>query len=339
MKNFFLHKSNPSSVPSKLRSVVAVACVALLFVGTSANAQRYATELGIERMEETLQPKVEEGSLSVQGIGPVLLVGATSAYEETRAWFPTAALESMIRVFGNGNVRACEACMNPMVRVEKQRLEYNTVLSLADIARLDAEMRGNGPPARAAVWLEETPAGVAIRIISIDNGQVLYAGNFDRLQKERERTAKSYNLSLDLGRRLRGESLTHIFIDFGLLPNQHWSADIVEQFGPYNLNLAGLTLSLIDPLGGMGLSYYRVIPQLWDLTLGVQAIVSLLTAAGYALSPDNPQDLIDPLLTGVLVARWPIPSTNFAVLATASTNFNFTIGVSMMNVSFMPFLP
>lgn len=310
---------------------------------SDAAAQRAETEQGLARFEETLQPKVEEGELSARGVGPVLLVGAKAAYEETQAWFPSAALQSTLRVFGGRNVRLCEACMGPRVESEGRRLEYNTALTLSDVARLDAGIRGSGAPAKSALWFEETPGGVAVRLVNISNGQILFAGNFDGAQTERVRSAEVYNLSTELGRRLRGDSLTHVIVDIGLVPNQHISLDVSEQFGPYNLNLAGLTLSLFDPVIGLGIHYYRVIPMLWDFTIGVQLIASVPTALATAISTglgDGPiEGLIDPLLTGVLVARFPIPSTNFAVLATASTNFNFTVGISLLNVSFLPFLP
>ena len=319
--------------------VLSMLCLAALLGSGAGYAQRDNTQQAFDRFEEDLQPEVDEGTLSPKGIGPIILVGATSAYEETRAWFPAAAVRSLVRVFGRSNIRACEACMNPTVRSVGRRLEYNTVLSLADVVRIDEEQRGKSPPARSAVWMEETPGGMAVRIVSLANGQILFAGNFDGSQTERVRTAEVYNLTTELGRRLRGQSLTHVIIDAGVLPNLHISTDVVEQFGDYNLNLAGLTFSLIDPVVGFGVSYYRVIPQLWDFTIGAKLIASIPTVLALALNQGNPVEVIDPPLTGVIVARFPIPQTNFAAFASASTNFSFTVGVSMLNVSLLPFLP
>lgn len=303
-------------------------------------AQRATTEQAFERFEEALRPMVDEGSLSPQGIGPILLVGATPAFEETRVWFPAAALESVLRLFGTGNVRVCEACMNPRVHVDNGRLEHNSILSLPEIARIDAELRGSGAPARSAIWLEETPGGIAVRLVALENAQVLFAGNFDGPQRERIRSSNLYNATLELGRRLRGESLTHIFIDAAVLPNQHISFDIAEQFGDSNKNLAGITFSLFDPLIGVGAVYYRVIPAAWNLTVGVQA--SVPTALTTILNQGNgppPTGFLEPIVTGVLVARIPIPYTSFAVVGMVSTNLRLCIGITMMNVSFLPLLP
>jgi hypothetical protein len=313
--------------------------VTALLVAGHAHAQRESTLQAFERLEEDLRPRVEEGSLAPRGIGPILLVGATPAFEETQAWFPVATLEVVTRIFGPGNVRLCEACLNPRVYVKDGRMEHNTVLTLPEIMRLDAELRGKSAPARSAIFVEETPRGIAVRILAIQNGQVLFAGNFDEQQKERVDTASVYNATIDLGRRLRGESLTHIFMDVALVPNQHLSLDIVEQFGPYNQNLAGFTASLIDPFLGVGIVYYRVIPLFWNLTLGAQGLVSVPTGVANAFDGGDAGDIIDPLFTGVVVARMPIPSTSFGLVAMASTNLSFSFGISLMNISFLPIFP
>lgn len=305
-----------------------------------ALAQRAQTEQALERVEESLTPQVEEGTLAPTGIGPILLVGAAPAFEETRAWFPTAALQTSLRVFGASAVRLCEACMSPRVRSESGRLEHDSTLSLPEIARLDRELRGKGAPARSALWIDETPGGVAVRLVAIDTGHVLFAGNFDGAQQERVRTSQLYNATLEVGRRLRGESLTHLILDAAVVPGQHLSLDVVEQFGARNEHMAGVTFSLFDPVVGIGGAYYYVIQPAWNLTIGAQALVSVPTALVNILPNDGqPVELIDPLLTGVLVARLPIPSTSFGLVAMVSTNLTFAAGISMTNISFLPFLP
>jgi len=323
-----------------IRSSFVLALVVVTMGAGAARAQRTETTSAFERFEEGMQPMVDEGSLSAAGVGPILLVGATPAFEQTRAWFPTAALESLIRLYGANNVRLCESCMSPRVHVDDGRMELSSALSLTEIARLDADLRGEGAPARTAVWIDETAGGIAVRIVSIENAHVLFAGNFDGVQRERTRTANLYNATLELGRRLRGDSLTHIFIDAAIVPNQHISLDIAEQFGDGNKNLAGITFSAIDPLVGVGVVYYRVIPAAWNLTIGAQGIVSVPTAVVLAFQQDfGGQQLFDPLFTGVLVARMPIPHTSFAVVAMVSSQFRLAIGITLLNTSFLPFVP
>lgn len=228
--------------------------------------------------------------------------------------------------------------MNPRATMRDGAFVYAAgTLSLAEIVAIDTDMRGAAAPAMAAAWIDETNDGIAIRIISLSTGRILYAENLDGQLRARDRTARTFRFTDDQERRQRGESLTHVAIDIGLLPGQHISLDVLDQFGDKNLDLAGISVSAIDPILGIGGAYYRVIPEAFNLTLGLQALVAIPTAAGNALGLEG--ELIDPLLTGVLVARWPIPNSGFGVLATASTNGTLTIGVSLLNVSFLPVLP
>jgi len=318
--------------------VVLVVAVGLAGLAAGpALAQRTTTADAFERMKEALSPVVGNGAL--EGVLPVILVGATPAYEETRAWFPTAAVAALAEVFGAQNIRACEACMSPRLSIEDGRLEHNSVtVAIDEIVAIDSKARGAGAPARAAIWVEETPDGIAVRIISLENSQILFAKNLDGQLREEVRTGQNFSFSDDVARRIRGDSLTHVFIDAALYPGQHISLDVVDQFGDRNLDMAGVTFSAFDPVVGIGAVYYRVIPEAFNLTLGAQVVGSIPTIAASAISGEI-TDVLDPPITGVLVARMPIPQTSYAVLLTASTNGQFGVGVSLLNASFLPVLP
>lgn len=314
-----------------------LAFVVVVLAAAPALAQRTTTADAFERMKEALSPVVANGVL--EGVLPVILVGATPAYEETRAWFPTAAVVALAEVFGAQNIRACEACMSPRLSIEDGRLEHNSVtVAIDEIVAIDNKARGGGAPARAAIWVEETPDGLAIRIISLENSQILFAKNLDGQLREDVRTGQNFSFSADVARRIRGDSLTHVFIDAALYPGQHISLDVVDQFGDRNLDMAGVTFSAFDPVVGIGAVYYRVIPEAFNLTLGAQIVGSIPTIAASAISGEI-TDVLDPPITGVLVARMPIPQTSYAVLLTASTNGQFGVGVSLLNASFLPVLP
>jgi hypothetical protein len=318
---------------------VACFCAVVVAAAGPAHAQRDTTAEAFARLEEILTPQLDNGMLGSHGIFPLMFVSATPAYEETKASYPAAALQALVRIFDGKNIRACEACMNPRVSFENGRLDMNTSsLAVDEIVMFDARVRGKSAPARAAVWLDETRTGVAIRIISLENSQVLFAANIDGALRERSRSQKNFTFTDEIGRRLRGESLTHIFIDAALLPGQHISVDIAEQFGDDNCNLAGITMSVLDPIVGFGAAYHRVIPQAFNLTVGAQVIASLPTAFVSAFAGDVTQ-VLDPLVVAVLIARFPIPSTNFAAVATVSSKGTVALGVTLMNFSVLPFLP
>lgn len=313
-----------------------VGLVLALVASSTAQAQREATRDALDRLEDVLAPAVDGGALD--GVAPIIVVGARPAFEATRAWFPTAAVVAFGAAVGNAKLRACEACMQPRAQAQDGAFVYSSgALSIAEIVAIDADTRGAAPPAAAAAWIDETNDGISVRVVSLRTGQILFAQNIDGRLIELKRTGQVYRFTDDVERRLRGESLTHVWIDLGLLPGQHISMDVVDQFGANNLDMAGITASLFDPLVGVGGVYYRVIPEAFNITIGVQGLVSIPTAIGNAFGVDG--EVIDPLFTGVAVIRWPIPQTSYAVLATASTNGVVTVGVTLLNMNFLPVLP
>lgn len=316
------------------------AAVLFALLPAAALAQRESSRDALTRMEETLDLRLQDGTgLNVKDLLPVIVISTKPAFEETKAWYPAAALSSLVRIFGTAGLRSCEACTAPRVYAENGWLEQSTGdLSAAEIQRLDATARGTGAPARAAVWLDENAEGVSLRIVDLRNSRIVLAENFDSSLTEAARTYKNYSYARELDRRARNNALSHIFIDFSVFPGQHVSVDWTEQWGDSNCNLSGLSISLFDPVVGIGASYYRVIPQALNLMVGAQLLVSIPTALVRALA-NNGSDLIDPLFTGVLVVRLPIASSNFGALLTLSTNGRFGVGISLLNVSLLPFLP
>jgi hypothetical protein len=312
----------------------------VVLLADAAAAQRALTEDALDRMEETLQAREEDGALSRSKLAPLLVVSTAPAFEETRAWYPNAALKSLLDVFGAGSIRSCEACMAPRTYVDDGVLRQEVgALGIDDIVRLDSLARGSAPAARTAVWLDETTAGVTLRLVDVGTSRVLFAQNFDPRLREVARTEENTVLTRELERRARRDALSHIFIDAALYPSQHFSTDYLEQWGDDNRNLTGVSASFFDPVLGVGASYYRVIPEVWNLTLGGQMLVSLPTALGTVVSNDPNTELLDPLLTGVLVARLPIGSSNYGIYAMASTNLRVGLGISLMNITLFPVLP
>jgi hypothetical protein len=313
-----------------------------LLLPAVAWAQRASTEEALARVEETLHARLGESTLSLEETVPVIVVSVAPAFEETRAWYPNAALATLVHLFGAASVRSCEACSVARLYADTGRLEQNSAgLDVAEIARLDQSVRGAAAPARAAIWLDENAQGVSLRIVDLKNSHLLVAENFDAAMTEPARTRKNVSLAMDLDRRARGDSLAHVFFDATLYPAQHLSFDFVEQWGATNANLSGVSLSLFDPVLGIGGAYYRVLPQALNITVGAKVLMSLPTALvkSIARGSDNGTDLIDPLLTGVFIVRVPISTSNYAVTLSASTNGRVGFGFSLLNFSVLPFLP
>ncbi|MDP3499754.1 MAG: hypothetical protein Q8S33_05455 [Myxococcales bacterium] len=306
-----------------------------------AMAQREATRGALARVEEALPRRLNDGVLSLKDLTPALIVSTQPAFEQTRAWYPAAAVTALSRVFGPGALRACEACMAQRLTVEDGRLEqYATSLSVQDLVRLDEVTRGTTARAVSAIWVDETMEGVAIRIVDLRNGRILLAENIDQNLVSITTSKTTVTLAQELERRSRGDAIAHLFVDLGLLPQQHISLDWLEQWGPDNANLSGFTISIIDPLIGLGVSYFRVIPPAFNLMVGAKFLLSVPNAVINSFNPDNPQAFLgDSLFTGVFMLRLPLFKTNYALLASISTNGRVAVGISLLNFSLLPFLP
>jgi hypothetical protein len=209
-------------------------------------------------------------------------------------------------------------------------------IGLDEVVRLDDLGRGDSQPARAAIWVDEHRGGVAVRIVDLRTARVLYAQNVDPSLVEHANTRRMYTLSQELERRARGDSITQAFVDLALYPGQHISIDWTEQWGVTNANLSGVTLSVIDPVVGIGASHYRCL-DLVHVLVGGKLIVSLPTAIVRAIGDTG--DAIDPIVTGVAVVRVPFGRSNYGAVLTASTNGQIGLGISLMNISLLPVLP
>lgn len=306
---------------------------------TVAFAQRETTRDALARLEETLAMRLEDGGFAQKDVLPAIVVSVNPAFDESRAWYPSAALAALVRVFGSAGLRSCEACMAPRLYVEEGRLEQNTTnLAPSEIVRLDENNRGTAPPARTAIWLDETIEGVSLRVIDLHNSRIVLAENFDPALTAMTRTKRNFSLTRELERRARGEALTHTFMDVTLYPGQHFSLDWTEQWGDTNANLSGVTLSLFDPVIGVGGAYYRVVPRALNIMVGGKVLLSAPTALISSVTGEV-NNVIDPLLTGVFVVRLPIATSNYGITFTASTNGRIGLGFSLMNTSTLPIIP
>ena len=322
-----------------LRIAILTALVASVFLPRAALAQRDSTRASLSRVEELMAMRLEDSGSTAKELSPAIVVSVRPAFEETRAWYPNAALSSLVRVFGSASLRSCEACMSPRTWVEEGRLEQVTTdLGTDEIVRLDERFRKDAPPARTAIWLDENAEGVSLRVIDLRNGRILVADNFDPMMTERARSYRTVTQTRELERRIRGDAITHTFVDMVMYPGQHFSLDWSEQWGDTNANLSGLSMSLFDPVLGVGGSYVRAVPSARNILVGGKVLMSLPSAAVSSVTGEN-TEVVDPILTGVFVLRVPISRSNYGVSFTASTNGRVGIGISLLNSSILPFLP
>lgn len=332
-----------------LQRLVTVFVVVGGVVGASpVLAQRATTEGGLARAREAIAEAQRDGG--VPGDVVVLLVSARPAFTETKASFPAAATAVVVEAFGARQVRACDACMNPRLVQGESSLLYETgEAGLQTLLALDAGARGSAPAARLALWLDETPAGVALRIVDLADGAVLLSRHLEPGLDTRQRSARHVSVTEDIERRLRGDSLTHVHWNLGLYPGQHLGLELLDQFGPQRQDMAGLSLTLINPVAGIGGAYQRVFPEAWNVTVGAKVIIGI---PGLVIQTLNDQtganadftNFIGGPVTAMASAQLPIFDTNYAVFAFAGLHLprfspSVGVGISLLNVHVLPILP
>ena len=308
-------------------------------LSTTATAGPSTTLEAFERLEEVLELRIEDGLLVRDEVLPAIVVSARPLYEESAPLFGNRALEVLVSSFGDRGLRMCEACMAPRTIVENGDLVVQTgPIGLDEVVRLDDQLRGEGQASRSAIWIDEHRRGVSIRIVDLATARVLFAQNIDPSLAEVRRTRNRYRLAAELERRADDDGLTQAFFDFTIAPDQHLSLEWNDQWGRDNGNLSGFTISVLDPFIGIGGSYHRRIP-LANTLIGTKVLVSLPTAFSRVFDDTGDFQLVDPLITAVGVVRVPLGRSNYGVVATASTNGNFGVGLSLMNISLLPVIP
>jgi hypothetical protein len=337
--------STPWSRPA---FVVVVGVLCAVLGAAPAAAQRATTDGALARAREAITEAQRDGGVPTDVV--VILVSARPAFVETQASFPAAAAAVVIDVFGARQVRACDACMNPRLVQGDDGVRYDTgEIALNDVLALDASTRGKAPAARLAVWLDETPAGVALRIVDLGDGSLLLSRHLEPGLDTRQRSARHVSVTQDIERRLRGDSLTHVHWNLGLYPGQHLGLELLDQFGPQRQDLAGLSLTMINPVGGIGGAYQRVFPEAWNVTVGAKVIVGVPGLIVQTLNQQTGADadltaFIGGPVTTMVSAQLPIFDTNYAVFAFAGLHLpRFTpsmgVGISLLNVHVLPILP
>lgn len=317
-----------------------------IFFSVSAFAERQTTADAFLRFEEIVREQVESKSTGGGEYLPAILVKASPAFEESRNSFVVRSVRSLQTGLGDSGIRFCEGCGATYSKVRENGLELISPdsMTLADVADFDNAMRGTAPPAQTGWWFSETPEGISVRGVSLVTGKIVFAQNVSPSLASQARSQRNYTATRDLLRRQRGESLTHTLFDLGVYPGQHFSVDWLEQWGQFNQRFFGVSISVFDPVLGLGASYAEAFPGLMNSLLGGKLLMSVPTALIKSLTRNlggTSPNGIDPLLTLVGIARAPVPFLNgdYALNIFFSTNGRFGLGVSTLNSSLLPVMP
>jgi len=130
-------------------------------------------------------------------------------------------------------------------------------------------------------------------------------------------------------------TLSFVRINIGMYPEFLMQIDFQEQWGRRNQHISGITLSLVGPIGAIGMNYRYLLPQFKRADLGLGIFFPL---QNFVLQSDDAADAITSQVYQVM-ASWAFADSYglFVDMAFGGETI-FTVGFSFYNPMFFPFL-
>lgn len=316
-----------------------VVLVIALFIGFSqqAHALLPRTQQDLTVAEDRL--RYEFGSSTERRIDrdpnttvtPILVAPPQAHWEESRKDFAPAVFQMLTNIFPDaGALITCSQCYESRVFLahDSRTVIQNGELSLSDLARL-REQPGY-KLAKSVLITRETPGGIEMRLLAIDDGRILYTGLSDSTVTL-DRAEPPLRLARELDRRKRGEALGYVNIDLGLYPQGLFALKFLEQWGDRNQHMSGIAISGYNPTGAIGLAYHYILPFQPKATVGMTGYYSLQGMFGSG-STD-----VSKALTGQASLNYAF-SGSYGVFLAGDSSGTVSVGLSLLNPVLFPFL-
>lgn len=307
------------------------------FVGLSGSALAMLgqTQSDLSILEDTLKSRLEDEGGLKKAIFPMLLATPVHHWAESKADFTAAVTKVMTRVAGAADaIISCTDCDTWRLNVSaKNQLEiHNGELSLTELASLRKIPKYG--EAHSMALVRETPSGVEMKVISIDDGRILFYTLADS-SKNLDDATPYLNYARERDRRLNGESLSYVFINMGLYPEGLFQLEFVEQWGDRNQHISGIGLSLFNPVFALGAVYHYMIPSIKRLHVSGALYYPLQNAlADAAGGQDN---ALSDSFVGQAMIQYAF-ANSYAVFASVNSEGSLSLGFNFYNPLFMPFV-
>ena len=313
--------------------LVLLATLSWLFSASPGLAMLSQTASDLQVLEDALRQATEADPSLLQQATPMLLAPPLHHWRESRDDFAAAALATLTTIFSTPQaIIPCPDCdaWRLNVRPGNGLDIYNGELSLGELGRLQRDHRYSA--AKALTVIQETPSGVQVRITSLTDGRLIWsrlADSSERLDQVKPWT----NFAAERDRRLRGESLSYVFINLGLYPNPLFQLEFIEQWGDRNQHLSGVAISLLNPNASVGVVYHYMMPKLRRLHLGGSLYFPL---QNLAQSSGSSRD-VSSQFVGQGMVEYTF-ANSYGMFGSVSSKGQFSIGFNFYNPLFMPFL-
>jgi hypothetical protein len=294
--------------------------------------QQTAADLAV--LEDTLRFKFGDDTQARRDVLPMLLTTPRHLWKESRDDFAATVIATFGRVFTeSGTIINCPDCdtWRLNVRDNNQIMINNGELSLSELGAL--KQTPAYANAKSIAFVKETASGIEFKLIALNDGKLIYQSLSDSTKDLN--TVKPYlNYAAERERRLRGESLSYVFVNFGVYPNGLFQLEFIEQWGARNQHLSGLGISLFNPVFALGGVYHYIFPGRPRLNFSGAIYYPLANAIASAVSDNS--DFSDSLvLQGSVQYMF---SNSYAAFATLGTEGGLSIGLTMFNPLFLPIL-
>ena len=316
-------------LPQKSLAIL-LTVVGLLCLPTSAAlAMLEQTNSDLILLEDAIQNKLTNDEAFAASVAPMLVATPRHLWTESQSDFAPAVWAIFKKSWpGPGDLIQCYDCNMQRLHVAKQHtisLDSGD-LSTADLLALTTDPRYQG--VKSVVFTTETASGVELKILRISDGAILFHYLADgRISLNQARPP--LGLIKELDRRERGESLAYIFIDMGFLPAGLFHVSFLEQWGSLNQHITGVTLSLVNPTLALGLTYRYMLPFNRRITVSGQLFFPLQAALSDARVSDS---------LSFSVGLQAAISSTFGVFINAGSKGGASLGISLYNPVFFPFM-
>lgn len=301
----------------------------LIMIGShQAHALLPQTERDLRVAEDAL--RYELGKEPTRAWTPILVATPEWFWQESKEDFAPAVMAMLTRVFSDtGSLISCGECRQSRVFVSRDQrtVVNNGELSLTDLASLRG--RQGYQDAKTLLVARETPGGIEIRVTDLNDGKILFFSNADATRGLKD-ALPPLNLAREMDRRMRGEALSYVFMDFGFLPDGLVQMKWLEQWGDRNQHISGLALSFYNPIFAIGGSYHYMLP--WNRRFMVSATAYYSLTSVFDTNSETNDKMI---LQGML--QYAI-SGSYGIFISADSQSRISLGLSLLNPVLLPFL-
>lgn len=315
-----------------LRILFAVA----LFAGFSTDAWALFHRTGKDLLvlEDDLKTKLEGDDRVLTAMTPLLLARPKHVWRESRDDFSASVTAMLKRVLGDSSILECQQCDTHRLYVAE---DERVIVQNGELGPLDFRQLREQPgfaTAKSMALVAETPSGIEMRVISIKDGRILYMALADST-RSLSTTNPYQHYATELERRKMGEALAYTFVNIGLYPEGMFQLEWVEQFGSRNQHVAGVGISLFNPIFAIGGVYHYMLPSHPRANLAGALYYPLQNALGDLGSTG--EDSATGGMVLQLMAQYAFTDTFGSFLALNSRG-DVSLGVNLFNPLLMPFM-